>query len=370
MKKLKAQGTGNGEQGLGIAVPNLRKQQPYSPFPVPRSLFPISYSLLFVFFLFVSCASAPKASFSAGDESAELSLLPAGAKLYLWADTVQARPLLDALSFEGKSGKDAGRILDSTETAAAALLNDGQDRRFFLAALGDYPRVRANFSLTFSKGWKKQKGSTGNSYWYSKNDNIALALGSNLALVSDTDPWVDFPKETPPETFREFRQATVLAGWMPNPSVALNGFLESLGVPLKIPAEELFFGVDRLPAALPAALPADKAAEADAQGNSSAASGQWELILRIRTPSASQARSLLSLFSMARFFIQRGMAGGGGDMDDLLPMSPQEAAALLFANVPEQDGEYLTLRTAPMNEDRIALLFNTFSVYSKRGNGN
>jgi len=290
---------------------------------------------------------------------AEFSLLPAGARAYLWTDTVKARPLLDVLSFEGNTGKDAGKILDSTDTAAVALLGKGQDRRFFLVTLGNYPRARASISLAFSSAWKKLKGLGGNSYWYSKKYNIALALGSNLVLVSDADPWAEFSGGTVPDTFTEFREATVLAGWMPNPSVPLNGFLDSLGIPIQIPAEEFFFGV--------AKPPADKAAgnEAAGQGNTSAASGQWEFILRIKTHSASQARSLLALFSMARLFMQRGMAGGGEDKAGISAMNPQEAAALIFANTPKQDGEYLTLRTAPMSGDRIALLFNSFSINLK-----
>jgi len=337
-----------------MARKNAYKQQPYS-------LFPIFYSLFFVLILFVSCASAPKASFPAGDEARELSLLPAGGKVYLWTDVTQSRPLLDVLSFEGYSGKDAAKILDSTSTAAATVFASGpmaagQDRRFFLAAAGDFPRVKANLSLVFSKGWKKLKGSGGNKYWYSQNDKIALALGSDLTLVSDSDPWGIFlgehPAETPPEAFMEFRRGMVLAGWLPNPSGSINGFLESLGIPIQIPAESFFFGAAKSPS--------------DAAGN--AAAGPWELAFKIKTPSASHARSLLSLFSMARLFVQRGALVQNGFNGKLFPtdkgsISPQEAAALLLSNTPEQDGEFLTLRIKSLDGDKMALLFNMFQVH-------
>ena len=39
-------------------------------------------------------------------------------------------------------------------------------------------------------------------------------------------------------------------------------------------------------------------------------------------------------------------------------------AALLFANAPELEGEYLTIRTGALNENKIALLFAMFSIYS------
>jgi len=314
--------------------------------------------LLAVFF--VSCATAPKLSFSGEDESRELSLLPAGGKIYLWTDVAQSRPLLDVLSFEDMSGRDASRVLDSTSTAAAVIFAsdplqaaEEQGRRFFLTALGDFPRIRANFSLTFSRGWKKLKGSGGNKYWYSKNDKVALALGSELVLVSDSDPWGillgEIPAESPPEAFMEFRRGMVLAGWMPSPSGPINGFLESMGIPIQIPAEDFFFGAARSPS-----------------NHSSENLEPWELVFRIKTPSAIQARSLLALFSMARLFMQRGTVPQTGVeglfSTEKASLSPQEAAALLFANAPQQDGEYLTLRIGSLSEETIALLFNMFPV--------
>ena len=307
-------------------------------------------SLFFLLVLFVSCATAPKVSVSPENEGWEFSLLPAGGSVYLWADTVKGRPLLDVLSFEGKSGKDAGKILDSTSSAVAAVFPDGQSRRFYLAALGDYPRVKASFSFAFSSAWKKQKSRTGNSYWYSKNDNIALALGSSLALVSDMDPFEELPKGISPQGFTEFRQGLALAGWMSSPSGPINSFLNTLGIPLQIPAEELFFGAVRLPA-----------------DNGQSPEKPWELVFRIRTPSATQARSLLSLFSIARFFLLSGAVQQGSVGEGLFPsgsMSPLEAAALLFANPPEQDGDTLIIHTGSLDEKGIALLFNMFSIYS------
>ena len=135
---------------------------------------------------------------------------------------------------------------------------------------------------------------------------------------------------------------------MPDSSEFINGFLNTMGIPLQIPAEDLFFGAVRLPETV------------DAHTRE----GLWELVFKIKTPSESNARALLTLFSVARLFFQRGGGAQTGFDEEITSLSPQEAAALLFANIPEQDGEFLILRVSSLDENRIALLFEMFSVYS------
>jgi hypothetical protein len=305
--------------------------------------------LVLIFIMLVSCATAPRASIPMEGEGRELYLLPGGGKVYLWADTVKGRPLLDVLSFEGMSGKDAGRILDSTNRAAGVLFEEGEGRRFFLAATGNYPRVRAGLSLSFSKGWKKLKSATGKRYWFSGGDKIALAMGSDLVYVSDADPWeissANLSGDEIPPAFMDFLPGLVLAGWMPDPSESINRIIGSLGIPIELPAEGLFFGAAMKPQ--PAGASPDDAEI-------------WELVFKIKVSSASHARSLLSLISLARMFMQRGAV----QQTRTGAISPQEAASLLLANAPAQDGEYLSFRTDPLSDDRIALLFEMFSVYS------
>ena len=298
-------------------------------------------SVVFIIFL-VSCASAPKVS-SPVDENA-LALLPVGARVYLWADTVRARPLLDVLSFQGVSGKNAAQVLDNTKSAAVAIFTNEKagekdgNRQFYIAALGNYPRFKANLSFTFSKSWKNQKSSAGGNYWYSKADNMALVLGDNLALVSNTDPLAAFSAAVAPEGFAAFNRGFALAGWMNDSAESINVFMASMGIPLQIPAEDFFFGAKKENEDL------------------------WDLIFKIRTPSALQARSLLTLFSIARLFVMR--AANAQEEVAGEPISPQQAAALLFANAPELDDAYLTLRIDSLNVVKIALLFNMFSIYS------
>ena len=125
-----------------------------------------------------------------------------------------------------------------------------------------------------------------------------------------------------------------------------------MGVPLQIPAEDFFFGASHL--SLMRGSTDDNQTDAKL----------WAPVFKIRTPSASHARSLLALFSVARLFIQRGLIGQSPEWRATF-MSPQEAAALLFANLPEQDEDYLTLRIASIDATRIALLFQMFSIYSE-----
>jgi hypothetical protein len=293
----------------------------------------VNSSLLFLFGLFVlvACATSPKVS-EFTDDAGDLSLLPPGAKAYLWADVKEGRALLEALSLGGYSAKDSGPMLDRTDAAAVAFFgggSEGEERRFFLVGRGDYPNIRAGISMTFSGAWKKVKSPTGNRYWYAQANGLGLALGPELALVSTGDPFA--PEKIPPEAipgdFALFRQPLAVAGWIPSPREPVNNFLSSLRIPIQIPAEELFFGAGK--------------------GRDE---GSWELLFRIRTASANQARALVTLFGLARL----ALAG------DAVP----EALGPLFANLPAQDGTILTLRSGPMDEKQVALLFNAFSEYS------
>ena len=312
------------------------------------------YSLFFILFsfFFISCATSPKAEPVLADGAPDFSVLPAGANIYLWTDVERSRPLLDVLSFGGFKGSDASKILDRTETAIAASYPEGAPQRFFLAAWGEYPKFGAGASLGFSRDWKKIKSGTGSRYWYSKSTKLGVAMGSDLAIVSNGDPFVPSSGIDPvPDGFEDFRRACVLAGWLNNPDIPLNSFMESLGIPLQIPAEDFFFGITRVPADLSPA------------GLNSTDTAPWEFVFGIRVSSASQARSLVSLFSMARFFIQMG-AGSEADFESDSSMSVMELVSLLFSNSPEQNEDFLTLRIGPLNENRIALLLSMFPVYS------
>ena len=151
---------------------------------------------------------------------------------------------------------------------------------------------------------------------------------------------------------------------MPDPSGSIDSFLDNLGVPIHIPADEFFFGVARLPAEQNVADQNAAKQSKNSKAGINGAPDSWELVFMVKTASPIQARSLFVLFSVARLFITKGAAPESTPEEKLLSLSPQDAAALLFARAPEQDGQVLTLRTDALDAGRIALLFNLFSIYS------
>ena len=304
-------------------------------------------SFLFVFILFISCATSPKTEPVAADGTPDFSILPSGATLYLWADVARAKPLLEAISPANVSGKNASQVLDRTDTAMAAFYSEDSSRRFFMAGWGNYPSFRAGVSMGFSRDWKKIKSATGNRYWHSQRNNLGIAFGSKVAYVSDGDPFTPGMGSNPsPQGFEEFRRSCVLSGWLNNPASTIDRFISNLGIPIQIPAEELFFGAVRAPVDTASGDPGKEL---------------WDLVLKIRTPSAGQARSLISLISFARIFVLRGAAADMGEGS----LSMMDAAALLLAKMPEQEEEFLVVRMNALSESRIALLFAMFPVYSK-----
>jgi hypothetical protein len=318
----------------------------------------------FLFFLLsavlISCAPSPKAGPEREDGSPDFSVLPPGAALYLWTDIAHARPLLEVLSFEGISGGDVSQIMDRTDTVLAAFYPEGAARRFFLVGWGNYPSFGAGFFMSFSRDWKRVKSVTGNRYWHSSRNNLGIAIGPRLAFVSDGDPFSPGSGVNPaPSGFEELRRSCVLSGWLNDPSVSINRFISGIGIPLRIPAEDFFFGAVRLPADY---NPANNTVDSNQPDAEPAGQAPWELVFKIRASSASQARSFAALISTARLFMQRG-AGPAGTPDGA-SIGPQEAVELLFANPPEQDGAFITLRMSPLDRNRIALLFSMFSLYS------
>ena len=339
MKRLKI----SRNEELGIR----NKKKPPSSFLLPS--FPLSipsvplclcerFFSVVLLFLLLSCATSPKAGAVMEDGAPDFSILPPGANVFLWADVKQAKPLLESLPFAASAGRDASRIMDLTDTALAGFYPDGESRRFFLAGWGNYPSFRARASMGLSRNWKKTKSETGSRYWYSEYSKLGVAIGARLAFASDGDPFSPGLGRNPaPQGFEEFRRGCVLSGWFDDPVVPLGRFMDNLGIPIQIPAEDFLFGA--------VSSPMDT----------------WEFIFRMRTQSAAQARSLLTLFTMARLFLQRAPEGSS---EGASPGDLPEIAALLFANPVEQEGEFLTMRTGRLSNDRIALLFRSFPVYS------
>jgi hypothetical protein len=337
-------------------------------------------------------------------------ILPAGGDIYLFADLEDPEEIGAFLPEELRENKNAGWILRRTRGAAAVFFPgdsaESSESRFFAAVWGRYPHRAVNLGLAFNRSWKRTASPTGKHYWHSRPaadqpepdragpeagppgapfpagsaafpGGLSLALGSGLALLSDGDPFSFSPGPERPEAFGEFRRDSVLSGWLPAPAPRINRFLEALEIPIMIPAEELLFALVPLSRNGPE-LPEAPGGEGPAGGLGGGPRGGpaggpegYELLFRIKTPSVSQARALVTLFSMARLFmpspeVPEGQSPGGQaapaageDPDEAL-----RAVSSLFALLPVQEGVYLTLRSGPMDAGRAALLFRIFSVYS------
>jgi hypothetical protein len=301
--------------------------------------FRVIFALLAVNLLFLfSCATAPKIPDPFPDESGFLPLEP-GASVYLLVDVPACRPILDHLEIRGMNLRQSREIFDRTRTAAAAFYPEGHERRFQAAAWGNYPGFRGNLALAAGKGWKKSRSKTGGGYYHSAGEGLSVALTASRAFVSGagtgnrTDPFAEAPGTAAPEGFAEFRRGAALALWADDPGPPVNRFFETLGIPLRLPADRLFLSV----------FPVQEGEGADVL---------YEALIRIETPAASQARALFTLINMARAHAPVMEEAGAA------------LAALLFANPPVQDGRNLNLRTAVMAAEEIALLFNIFSIYS------
>jgi hypothetical protein len=270
--------------------------------------------------------------------------------LYLVVDVPQARPFLDHLNIEGLSREDAARILDRTGHAAAAVFPPNSGKKFQAAAWGNYPSFGAGLAFASARDWKRRRSPAGR-FWYSAERDISLAFSRDQAFAAlgsgGADPYARGPGVPVPEPFKAFREGACLALWMENPAGPLGRFLEGLRLPIRIPAEEFL-------AALVPLTPPEESPSPALPGEAALPGGAgtpYEARLRIRAPSEANARTLMTLFSTARLFIPRAGAS-------------VELLSLLFARPPEQEGPYLTLRSAPLNEMDIALLFTLFSIYS------
>jgi hypothetical protein len=273
--------------------------------------------------LLAACAARAgvRKGLDAGNEFADL---PADAPVYVWADAKRARELLDdVLADSGVGGKAVKTFLDRTFEASAALYfraeeTDGGGRSFVLAGSGrNYPAAASAFSFFFSPSWKKIRSITGKKYWCSSKNRISLSIKRNKAYISDGDPFFDGGGAAAPAGFTLFSDGASLSAWIKDIS-PLNGVLERIDIPITVPADALYIA----------------AFEA---GNG------WQAVFRMETPSAAQARGLVSLLSMARSAIARGYITDAAGF-----------VCLLFSEAPSVDGSALTLKSPVMTRAEFA----------------
>jgi hypothetical protein len=126
---------------------------------------------------------------------------------------------------------------------------------------------------------------------------------------------------------------------MENPASAINRIVAAFGVPIEIPAERLVFAV----------FPVKDTANRTGQSES------YTAVMRLETPSPTQAKALVRIFIMAKLGMALADFSQNRDMETL--------AKAFFSENPVEDGNALILKTSVMSGRDIALLFNTISVY-------
>ena len=312
--------------------------------------------------LLFSCATAPKTPGPFQEESVFLPLEP-GARTYMLIDVPAGRPLLDRLAVRYMDPKQSREILNRTRFAAAALYPAGHERRFQAAAWGTYPGFRGNLALAAGKGWKLRRSKTGGAYYHAAGEGLSVALTASRAFAAGaepgtgTDPFTEGPGTEIPQDFAGFRRGAALALWFADPSAPANRFFDTLGIPLRLPAEQLFVGVfpyreAKLDPQILSSAPEDlrlmHGASSDTEKGEEA---RYETLVRIQAPTASHARALFTLFNMLTAAPVENAEG------------PAVPGNLLFANPPVLDGRNLTLQTAALDAERMTLLFDLFALY-------
>jgi len=307
--------------------------------------FLIPNSSFLILILLLSCQSAPKTPDIFPDDAGFIPL-ESGARIYMVTDVQNARPILNQFNFININNEQFQQMLDQTRFAAAAVYQSESLRRYRLAAWGSYPVSRAKMALGASKDWKKQRSPIADDdYWYSARGDLSIAITAGRAFVaaaaenapdtspdtppnSPTDPFSAAPGTAIPEGFNEFRKGAVLSCWLDNPGPVINQKVGEMGIPLEIPAQQLFVSLFRV----------------DEQ--------RYEARLQIQVANANQARGLAMMFSLARGFLSPSAAS---DSSAIL-------GSILFANPPAQDGNALNITTAPLSAREISLLFALFSL--------
>ena len=307
-----------------------------------KTLLPTPYSLLPILFL-LSCTTAPKHQDQPPFESGIMPL-DKGAVAYVLIDVAGSRPIIDKLSYIPMADKRMQQIIDKTQTAVMAVFmpSSEETRRFQLLSWGDYPASGSSLVFGANKEWIKLRSSlTTPSYWYSEKAQMSVVVKSKQAYVLAS--MIRFPR-TPipasegikiPNGFSEFGKNAALSCWLSEPAPILRQKLNEMGIPLEIPAEQLFISL----------FP---------QGDQ-----KYEAQVKISFQHNGQARIVTNLLYIARrnYVPPVKDANSSSDQNNAAMMS-----SLLFANPVVQDGNSLFLKSPPLSVDDIALLFSAFSL--------
>jgi hypothetical protein len=282
-----------------------------------------------ILLLLISCQSAPIISDTIF-EKMEYVPLDNNGFAYIFTNVKEARPILDILPVPQLKNWQANLILENTDMAAAALFTSESGRRFQVAGWGNYPSLRARVALFFNTTWKKQR-STAGTYWSSAAQKMSVVINPKQAFAV---AWLDthinpVPASSGvkmPEGFTQFMRGSALSCWMDSPALILNQILLNEGIPVNLPADQLFLNLNQ-------------------KGQN-----QYEVLFRLRFENAAQARTIAGVLALAGAF--------SANRQSLM-------SSLFFANPPVLSGRNIDIRTALLSDKEITLLLQMFLLYWK-----
>jgi len=278
--------------------------------------------------LIISCHTTPIISETIFEEMNSIPL-DKNAFAYVFINVNESRSIIDILPVEQLKNWQAKLILESTDMAAAALFRKESGRHFQAVGWGNYPSLRASIALFFNTTWNRQRSAAG-SYWNSDLLKLSIVINPKQVFAiawhnkhENPVPASDGVKM--PEGFSRFMYGAALSCWMESPDILLNQILANEGIPLKLPAEQLFLSLY------------------PRSGN------QYEVLLRLKFENAVQTRAVAAILSLANSTFS-------ADQQSLL-------ASIFFANPPLYYGQFIDIKTALLSEKEITLLMQMFLLY-------
>jgi hypothetical protein len=309
---------------------------------------------LLPFLFLLSCASAPKTSDQPPFESGVMPL-DKGAAAYVLIDVANARPIMNGIKYFSMTDKNMIQMLDRTQNAAIGVFfpSPNETRYFQLVSWGNYPASGSSIAFGANKDWKKLRPSpTKPPYWYSEKSQMSIVVTPKQAFVLSSTtktPRTPIPASEGikiPEGFTAFGKDAALSCWLSDPAPILKQRLNAMGVPLELPAEQLFlslFPLEGQPASA-SHLAADE-------------EQMYEARLRIKFQFIGQARILTNLLFLARRNYVPPAKTGDPAQDSAAMMS-----SLLFANPAVQTEHVIMIKSPPLSLRDISLLFSMFSL--------
>jgi hypothetical protein len=312
--------------------------------PVPAFCSRNIFWILPTAFLAFSCATSPH---PIQKSLALAASLPQDAAIYGVADVARAKNIIRSAAPALFADQKAVEFLENSAFAALGIYRSGTfpaastSRGLFLAVCGHYPASSYQLGLMLSPGWNPESFA-GKKWWRKGLDAVSITKEEAFLRRGETPP-PPSPEEAAhavlPEEITDSVPPPVLAFFVS--SAETSALIRRLGIPLEMTLDGITMTVS----------------EDTGQDTPS-----WSTRLRLKTKSASEAKALSAIFSLARITVGRGA-------EISLAFSP--LAWLFFSNPPVVEGSTLIISGTTTSESALGGLFSPFlvSLYGESSGG-